>query len=107
MNQAETQQLPNRDRSRKLLLGFSIGVALGLALGLALDSMPAGLVLGIALGISLGLAFSGPRREPSKTLTIAGIVLLVLGVALLAVILSLVQPRWWCDHPVLNLLPGC
>jgi drug/metabolite transporter (DMT)-like permease len=107
MSQAENEQPGNRDRSRRLLVGLCVGIGVGLALGVALDSIPAGFVLGVGLGVSLGLAFSGQRREPSKPLTIAGILLLAVGIVLLAVIMSLVRPQWWCDYPILNLVPGC
>jgi hypothetical protein len=38
---------------------------------------------------------------------IAGIVLVAVGIVVLAVFIHLVVPHWWCDYPVLNLLPGC
>ncbi|MGB9299875.1 MAG: hypothetical protein WCD51_04695 [Anaerolineae bacterium] len=107
MSQAQKQQLSNLDRSRRLLLGLCVGIGVGLALGVALGSIPAGFVLGVGLGVSLGLAFSGQRREPSKPLTIVGILLLAVGIVLLAVVMSLVRPQWWCDYPILNLVPGC
>jgi len=107
MNQAETQQLPNRDRSRKLLLAMCIGIALAVSLGAALDNYAAGGAIGAGVGVSLGMAFSGQRREPSKPLTLVGIVLLAVGVVLLAVVMSLVVPDWWCDYPIHSLFPGC
>jgi hypothetical protein len=40
-------------------------------------------------------------------MTIAGVLLLLVGIVVLAVIMHLVLPQWWCDYPILNLLPGC
>ena len=52
-------------------------------------------------------AHSGQRQEPSRLLTIAGVVLLLVGVAVLAILMHLVEPMWWCQYPILNLIPGC
>jgi hypothetical protein len=38
---------------------------------------------------------------------LAGVALLLVGIILLALIMSLALPHWWCDYPVLDLLPGC
>lgn len=107
MSQAGKQQLGSRDRTWRLLFGLCIGAAVGFALGAALNNISVGFVIGAGLGVSLGLAFSGQRQEPSKPLTIAGILLVLVGIIALAWVMSLVQPHWWCDYPVLNLGPGC
>jgi len=107
MNEEENEQPGSRDRNSRLLLGLCIGMALGISLGVALGSIPIGIAIGAGVGVSLGMAFSGQRRERSKPLTIAGILLLALGVVLLALVMSLVRPHWWCDYPVLSLVPGC
>jgi multidrug transporter EmrE-like cation transporter len=106
MNHGADGQYAGRDTA-KMLLGMAIGLALGLAVGLALDNIAIGAGMGIAIGTALGVAFSGRRREPSRPLTILGVVLLLVGIVVLAIIMSLVEPQWWCDYPVLNLIPGC
>ncbi len=106
MNQRADGQYAGRDTA-KMLLGMAIGIALGLGVGLALDNIAIGAGMGVAIGASLGVAFSGRRREPSKRLTVVGVVLLLMGIVVLAVIMNLVQPHWWCDYPILNLIPGC
>jgi multidrug transporter EmrE-like cation transporter len=107
MEQKSAAQQNGQDRNARMALGLCIGMALGISLGVALGSIPIGIAIGAGVGVSLGMAFSGQRQEPSKPLTIVGILLLVVGIVLLAVILSLVRPQWWCDYPILNLLPGC
>ena len=107
MSQTADGHSNNRDPRAGLLLGLCIGVALGVSLGVALDSIPIGIAVGAGVGVSLAMAFSGKRQEPSRPLTIAGVVLLLVGILVFAVVMSLVLPRWWCDYPILNLLPGC
>jgi len=107
MNQIPNNQQSSANAGARMGLGTAIGMALGLLIGLLLDSTALGFGMGVALGAAMGLALSGQKREPSKPLTIAGILLLAVGIALLALILSLVRPQWWCDYPILNLLPGC
>ena len=107
MNERENEQPGSRDRNSRLLLGLCIGIALGVSLGVALDSIPIGIAIGAGVGVSLAMAFSGQRQERSRPLTIAGVALLLVGIIVFAVIMSLVQPLWWCDYPILNLLPGC
>lgn len=107
MEQTPNEQPNNRDPRAGLLLGLCIGVALGVSLGVALDSIPIGIAIGAGVGVSLGMAFSGRKQEPSRPLTIAGVVLPLEGVIVFAVVMSLVRPQWWCDYPILNLLPGC
>jgi multidrug transporter EmrE-like cation transporter len=107
MNQTENGLPKSRDPRAGLLLGLCIGMALGVSLGVALDSIPIGIAIGAGVGVSLAMAFSGQRREPSRPLTIAGVVLLLVGILVFAVLMSLVLPRWWCDYPILNLIPGC
>jgi len=97
----------SRGQNARIALGLCIGVALGISIGLALGSIPIGIAIGAGVGLSLGLAFSRQRQEPSRPLTNAGIVLLVVGIIVLAVVMHLVVPNWWCDYPVLNLIPGC
>lgn len=106
MNHGADGQYAGRDTA-KMLLGMAIGLALGLAVGLALDNIAIGAGMGIAIGTALGVAFSGRRREPSRPLTIAGVLLVVAGIIVLAIMLHLIQPQWWCDYPVLSLVPGC
>ena len=100
-------QQDRRDRNARMALGLCIGLALGISIGLALGSIPIGIAIGTGAGVSLGLAFSRQRQEPSRPLTIAGVVLLLVGIIVLAVVMHLVIPNWWCDYPLLNLLPGC
>jgi multidrug transporter EmrE-like cation transporter len=107
MDQRANEQPNNRDPRAGLLLGLCIGVALGISLGVALDSIPIGIAIGAGVGVSLGIAFSGRRQEPSKPMTIAGILLVAVGIVVLAVVMHLIFPQWWCDYPVLNLIPGC
>lgn len=107
MNQRVNGQDTGRDAVAKMGLGMVVGMALGFGVGLALDSIAIGAGIGAALAVSLGIAFSGRRREPSKPLTIASVVFLFVGIVVLAMIMHLVQPHWWCDYPVLNLIPGC
>ena len=107
MNQIGKEQPSTRDPRAGLLLGLCIGLALGVALGVALGSIPIGIAIGAGIGISLGIAFSGKRREPSRPLTIAGVLLLLVGIVVLALVMHLVLPQWWCDYPILNLVPGC
>lgn len=107
MTQSANEQPNNRDPRAGLLLGLCIGVALGVSLGVALDSIPIGIAIGAGVGVSLAIAFSGRKQEPSRPLTIAGVVLVLIGIIVLAVVMHLVQPQWWCGYPVLNLLPGC
>lgn len=52
-------------------------------------------------------AQSGQRQEPSRLLMIAGVVLLLVGTVVLAIFMHLVEPMWWCQYPILNLIPGC
>ncbi len=106
MNQGAEGQYAGLD-TPKMLLGMAIGMALGLAVGLALDNIAIGAGMGVAIGTALGVAFSGPRREPSKPLTVVGVVLLLVGIFVLAIVMHLVQPQWWCEYPILNLIPGC
>ncbi len=106
MNQGAEGQYAGRDRA-KMLLGMAIGLALGLAVGLALDNIAIGAGMGVAIGAALGVAFSGRRREPSKPLTVVGVVLLLFGIVVLAIIMHLVEPQWWCEYPILNLIAGC
>jgi hypothetical protein len=106
MNQEAQGRYAGRDPA-KMLLGMAIGIALGLAVGLALDNIAIGAGMGVAIGTALGVNFSGRRREPSKALTVVGVVLLLIGIIVLAIVMSLVYPQWWCDYPVLNLIPGC
>ncbi len=106
MNYGADGQYAGRDTA-KMLLGMAIGLTLGLAVGLALDNIAIGAGMGIAIGAALGVAFSGRRREPSRPLTILGVVLLLVGIVVLATIMNLVEPQWWCDYPVLNLTSGC
>ena len=107
MNQGSNEQPNSRDTRAGLLLALCIGVTLAISLGVALDSIPIGIAIGAGVGLSLGMAFSGRRQEPSRPLTIAGVVLLLVGVIVFAVVMSLVRPQWWCDYPILNLVPGC
>ena len=107
MSQTADEQPENSDPRAGLLLGLCIGVALGVSLGVALDSIPIGIAIGAGVGASLGMAFSGRRQEPSRPLIIAGVALLFVGIIVFAVIMRLVQPQWWCDYPILNLVPGC
>lgn len=107
MNPTGKEQPSSRDPHLGLLLGLCIGVALGISLGVALGSIPIGIAIGAGVGISLGIAFSGKRQEPSRPLTIAGALLLLVGIVVLAVLMHLVVPQWWCSYPILNLLPGC
>lgn len=100
-------QQDSRDQNARMALGLCIGLALSISIGLALGSIPIGIAIGTGAGVSLGLAFSRRSREPSRPLTIAGVVLLLVGIAVLAVLMHLVVPNWWCDYPVLNLFPGC
>jgi len=90
-----------------MALGIGIGMPLGIAIGLLLDSIGIGVAIGVTLGVSLGLAFSGQRRETPRALAIAGVVLVLVGIVVLAVIMHLVEPQWWCGYPGLNLIPGC
>jgi hypothetical protein len=106
MNQGADAQYAGRDTA-KMLLGMAIGIALGLAVGVALENIAIGAGMGVAIGTALGVSFSGRRREPSKPLTVVGVVLLLVGIVVLAVVMNLVYPHWWCDYPVLNLIPGC
>ena len=107
MNQTGNELPKSRDPRAGLLLGLCIGIALGVSLGVALDSIPIGIAIGAGVGVSLAMAFSGQRQEPSRPLTIAGVVLLLVGILVFAVVMSFVLPRWWCDYPITNLLPGC
>jgi multidrug transporter EmrE-like cation transporter len=107
MTYSADEQPSNRDPRSGVLLGLCIGVALGVSLGVALDSIPIGVAIGAGVGASLATAFSARRQEPSKPLILAGVALLLVGIILLALIMSLVLPHWWCGYPILNLLPGC
>jgi multidrug transporter EmrE-like cation transporter len=107
MTHSADEQPSNRDPRAGVLLGLCIGVAIGVSLGVALDNIPIGVAIGLGVGASLAAAFSGRKQEPSKPMILAGVVLLLVGIILLAVIMSLALPHWWCDYPVLNLLPGC
>jgi multidrug transporter EmrE-like cation transporter len=107
MVQESDTEKNDQDTNARMALGLVIGMALGVALGVALDSIPIGIAIGAGIGVSLGAAFSGRRPEPSRPLTVAGVVLVLAGVLVLAVMMHLVLPRWWCGYPVLNLLPGC
>jgi multidrug transporter EmrE-like cation transporter len=107
MNQNGVEQPSNRDPRAGLLLGLCIGVALGISLGVALGSIPIGIAIGAGIGVSLGIAFSGRKQEPSRPLTIVGALLLLVGIVVLAVVMHLVIPQWWCSYPILNLFPGC
>ena len=107
MNERENEQPGSRDRNSRLLLGWCIGMALGVSLGVALGSIPIGIGMGAGVGAALGMAFSGRKQESSRPLTIAGVALLLVGIIVLALVMSLVRPQWWCDYPILNLLPGC
>ncbi len=95
------------DRNARMALGMVIGLALGISIGVSLGSIPIGVAIGTGTGVALGMALSGRQREPSKPLTIAGVALLLVGIIVLALVMSLVLPHWWCDYPVLNLFPGC
>lgn len=106
-NQRENGQRASRDTAAKMALGMAIGMALGVAIGLALDSIAIGVAIGSGLGTSLGIALSAQRQEPSMPMTIAGVVLVAVGIVVLAVIMLLVRPQWWCQYPILNLIPGC
>lgn len=90
MNQRANAQRDDRDRGAKMALGIGIGMPLGIAIGLLLDSIGIGVAIGVTLGVSLGLAFSGQRREPSKPLTVAGVVLVTVGIVVLATVMHLV-----------------
>jgi multidrug transporter EmrE-like cation transporter len=107
MNPESNAQQESRDQNARMALALCIGLALGISIGLALGSIPVGIAIGVGAGVSLGLAFSRQRQEPSMPLTIAGVVLLLVGIIVLAVVMHLVIPNWWCDYPVLNLFPGC
>jgi multidrug transporter EmrE-like cation transporter len=107
MTHSANEQPSNRDPRAGILLGLCIGVALGVSLGVALNSIPIGVATGAGVGVSLAAAFSARKQEPSKPLTLAGVALVLVGIILLALIMSLVLPHWWCDYPALNLLPGC
>lgn len=107
MNQGASAQQDDRDRGAKMGVGMAIGLATGLAIGVALGSIPIGVAIGAGMGVSLGLAFSGQRREPSRPMIIAGVVLVLVGIVVLAVVMHLVEPQWWCGYPGLNLIPGC
>jgi MFS family permease len=106
MNEGAAGQYTGRDTA-KMLLGMAIGISLGLAVGLALGNIAIGAGMGVAIGGSLGVAFSGRRRERSKPLAVVGVVLLLVGIIVLGIVLNLVYPYWWCEYPVLNLIPGC
>jgi len=84
-----------------------IGLPLGLAFGLLVDSIGMGVAGGVAVGVCLGSAFSGQRQEASKPLIIAGAGLLAAGIVVVAIVMHLVHPQWWCGYPILNLIPGC
>jgi drug/metabolite transporter (DMT)-like permease len=102
------EQSNKADTCAGILLGLCIGVILGISIGVALDSAPIGIAIGAGVGVSLATAFSRRREEPSEPMTIAGgIVLTVVGIIVLAVVLHIAQPQWWCAFSVLNLLPGC
>ena len=107
MNHKVDAQRDSRDVGAKMVMGMAIGMALGFAIGLVLDSIPIGVAIGSGLGVSFGLAFSGQSQEPSKPMTIAGVVLVAVGIVVLAIVLHLIQPQWWCQYPILNLIPGC
>ena len=107
MNQTANTEPSRANAGARMGLGTAIGMAMGLLIGLLLDSSALGLGMGVALGAAMGLALSGQRQQPSRPLTIVGVVLVLVGIVFLAVIMSLVRPQWWCDHPVLNLFPGC
>jgi multidrug transporter EmrE-like cation transporter len=107
MNQRANGQRSSGESSAKMALGMAIGITLGTAIGLALDSIAIGVAIGAGVGISLGVAFSGQRQEPSKPMTIAGVVLVAVGIVVLAIFMTLVRPQWWCQYPGLNLIPGC
>ena len=107
MNQNGVEQPSTRDPRAGLLLGLCIGAALGISLGVALDSIPIGIAIGAGVGVSLGMAFSGPKQEPRSPMTIAAVLLLLVGIVVLAVIMHLIVPQWWCSYPILDLLPGC
>lgn len=105
-NRTETEQ-DSRGQNARIALGLCIGLALGISLGLALHSMPIGIAIGAGVGVSFAMAFSCQRQGPSRPLTIVGVVLLLVGIIVLAVVMHLVVPNWWCDYPILNLVPGC
>jgi multidrug transporter EmrE-like cation transporter len=107
MDQKPDTQQNTRDRNARMALGLCIGLALGISIGLSLGSIPIGIAIGAGVGVSLGMAFSGRERESSRPLTIAGVALLLVGIIVLALVMSLVLPHWWCDYPILNLIPGC
>lgn len=107
MDHKSDTQHDGRDANSRLLLALCIGVALGISLGVALGSIPIGIAIGAGVGVSLGIAFSGRRQEPSKPMTIAGILLVAVGIIVLAVFMHLVRPQLWCEYPILNLIPGC
>jgi multidrug transporter EmrE-like cation transporter len=107
MDQKSDTQHDRRAQNAKMALGLCIGMALGVSLGVALGSIPIGIGMGAGVGAALGIAFSGRKRESSRPLTIAGVVMLLVGIIVLALVMSLVLPHWWCDYPILNLFPGC
>ena len=107
MNERYKAPPESRDPRAGLLLAFCIGIALAVSLGAALDSYPIGVAIGAGVGLSLGIAFSSPKQQSSRPLTIAGVALLLVGIIFLALVMSLVFPNWWCDYPILSLFPGC
>lgn len=107
MDHKGDDQTKSRDPRAGLLLGMCIGIALGVGLGAAFDSYLIGFAIGAGIGVSLAMAFSAQRRPASRSMTIAGALLLLAGVIFFAAVMSLQLPRWWCDYPIANLLPGC
>jgi multidrug transporter EmrE-like cation transporter len=107
VEQKSNVQQNDRDHNAGLVLAFLIGIALAVSLGAALDNYAIGVAIGAGVGTSLGIAFSRPKQQSSRALTIAGVVLLLVGIIVLGVVMSLALPHWWCDYPVLSLLPGC
>jgi multidrug transporter EmrE-like cation transporter len=107
LNQRSNIQDHDQDGNSNMALGFIIGISLGFGVGLALDNLPIGMAIGAGMGISLAMAFSREGRQPSRTMAITSMVLLVVGIILLTAFISLARPQWWCGYPVLNLIPGC
>jgi multidrug transporter EmrE-like cation transporter len=107
LNQGSQAQDDDRDGNAKMALGFVIGISLGFGVGLALDSLPIGMAIGAGMGVSLAMAFSREGRQPSRTMAITSMILLIVGIIVLAAFMHLARPQWWCGYPVLNLIPGC
>jgi multidrug transporter EmrE-like cation transporter len=107
VEQKSNVQQNDRDHNARMALGMCIGLALGISIGVSLGSIPIGVAIGTGTGVALGMALSSRERQPSGPLTIAGVALLLVGIIVLALVMSLVLPHWWCHYPVLSLLPGC